>query len=116
MISQITLADLALIHTRVGHVVTLLVNGGAKTTTAHVGAYPFVGIADTALVLSETPEDYLCLFAMSEFRNRPADAIIALDLKVGDKLRIVAQPPAATRRKSLVAPPPPIDVGVTPMV
>jgi hypothetical protein len=27
--------------------------------TIYVGAYPFVGIADSAVVLSETPEDYM---------------------------------------------------------
>ena len=78
--------------------------------SVHLGAYPFVGVRDDSVVLSEDPENYLCLFAMSEFRNRPATAILELGLKVGDKIwfQIPEEKPKRGARRLQM--PPPIDL------
>ena len=104
---NVRLADLDAIRLRINSVCRL--EHGDVAAQVHVGAYPFVGIPDTATVLSETPEDLMCLFALSEFRNRPAEAVLALGLAVGDKVLIIApkEAPRTVRRKPM---PPPIDL------
>lgn len=91
---NVTLADLKSIHVKINSLVELRTENG-QMTRVHVGAYPFVGIPDTATVLSESPEDFLVLFSLSEFRNKPADSVLALGLKLGDRILLVA--PKVTR-------------------
>ncbi len=103
----VTLADLDSIRLRINSQCRIEHRG--VSTAVHVGAYPFCGIPDTATVLSETPEDLLCLFSLSEFRNKPAESVLALGLALGDEVLIVApkEPPRTVRRKAM---PPPIDL------
>jgi hypothetical protein len=104
---NVRLADLDAIRVRINSVCRLEHKG--VSTPVHIGAYPFVGIPDTAIVLSETPEDFLCLFSLSEFRNKPAESVLALGLTLGDKFLIVApkEAPRPVKRKPM---PPPIDL------
>lgn len=94
---NITLVDLDSIGIRMNS--KCLLNG---EKTIHLSSYPFVGIPhDTGVVLSETPESTMCLFAMAEFRNKPATEVTSLNLAVGSKVSVVPfpEPPRTFKRK-----------------
>lgn len=99
---NITLADLDAIGIRMNS--TCLLNGGK---TIHVSSYPFCGVPhETGIVLGETPEDNMCLFAMSEFRNKPATEVLSLGLSQGSTLTISPFPEAPRTFKRKPMPPP----------
>ena len=105
--SNLTLVDLAQVHIRINSRFSILLADGRRIESVWLGAYPFVGIPDTALVMGENPEDYLCLFALSEFRNKAATCVRDLHLKVGDPFYIVIpkdEPPRARKRLQMPAP------------
>eukprot|EP01117_Protostelium_nocturnum_P003796 TRINITY_DN15058_c0_g1_i1.p1 TRINITY_DN15058_c0_g1~~TRINITY_DN15058_c0_g1_i1.p1 ORF type:complete len:385 (+),score=115.54 TRINITY_DN15058_c0_g1_i1:118-1272(+) len=104
---NVTLADLDEIKVRINHVVDILLpEQNDKRSTIHVGAYPFVGIPDTSTVLGESPEDFMCLFSLSEFRNKPAESVLALGLKLGSKILLIGKKdqPRTFKRKPMPAP------------
>lgn len=103
-----TLADLHAVHIRINTVMRVRLPSG-RVVDVHLGAYPFVGIRDDAIACSEDPEGYLCLFAMTSFRNGLSKAVEDLGLAVGDTvhIEIPKQEPRVFRRKPM---PPPIDL------
>jgi len=104
---NVTLAELDTIRIRINSVITMILpDKSNQSVHVHVGAYPFVGISDTATVLSETPEDYMCLFSLSEFRNKPAESVLALGLTQGSRVIIVGpkEQPHTFKRKPIPAP------------
>lgn len=105
--TNFTLSDLHEIRVRINTVLTLRLESG-REVPVHLGSYPFVGVRDDSVVMGEDPENWLCLFAMSEFRNKPATAVLDLGLKVGDRLwiQVPVELPRKPGRRNLPMPPP----------
>jgi hypothetical protein len=104
--TNLVLSDLQEVGIRLNRVFSIQLSNG-KRFRVHLGAYPFCGIPDDAIVMGEDPEDWLCLFSMEEFRNRPAHAVLQLGLSLGDFILIeipVEEPRAKPKRLAMPKP------------
>lgn len=106
--TNLTLADLHEIRVRINMVLCVRFENG-KTAQVHLATYPFVGVRDDSVAMTEDPENWLTIFAMSKFRNKPPTAILELDLHVGDRIWIEV-PKTEERKFGKKQMPPPIDL------